>query len=238
MTPGVFLLLAGTVGVAAFIQGTVGMGFALIVAPVCGLVAPGLLPVALLVLMLPLNCYVAWRERAHLDLNGAGWITLGRTVGALLGLWILTAITRGHLDLLIGLSTVLAALVSLCAPAFEPGRMALIGAGMVTGVTETATGIGGPPLALVYQHHQAPILRSTMALCFAVGEIISLALFLVMGLVHARLVGAVLALVPFLAAGAYLSEHAHHHVQGALLRTFVIVFAVISGTLIIIKAYL
>lgn len=86
MTPDVFLMLAVTVGVAAFIQGTVGMGFALVVAPVCGLIAPGLLPVALLILMLPLNIFVTWRERGHLDMSGAGWITLGRTVGALLGI--------------------------------------------------------------------------------------------------------------------------------------------------------
>jgi hypothetical protein len=206
-------------------------------APVCGLVASGLLPVALLVLMLPLNCFVTWRERGHLDLKGAGWITIGRTVGALLGIWILMAITRGRLNLLIGLSTMLAAGVSLCAPAFEPGRMAFMTAGVVTGVTETATGIGGPPLALVYQHHQAPILRSTLALCFAVGQIISLALFLVMGLVNFKLVGAALVLVPFLAAGAYLSQHAHHRIQGSLLRSFVIAFALVSGAWIILKAF-
>lgn len=236
MTTGIFLLLGVTVGVAAFIQGTVGMGFALIVAPVCGLLAPGLLPVALLVLMLPLNVFVTWRERGHLDLNGAGWITGGRTAGAVLGIWILTAITRGHLNLLIGWSTVLAAAASLLSPAFEPGRVAFMAAGVVTGVTETATGIGGPPLALVYQHHQAPILRSTIALCFAVGEIISLAMFMIMGLVSARQVGSAVVLVPFLAVGAYLSQHAHRQVKGSLLRTFVIVFAMVSGALIIIRS--
>ncbi len=236
MTPGVFLVLAVTVGVAAFIQGTVGMGFALIVAPVCGLIAPGLLPVALLVLMLPLNVFVTWRERSQLDLSGAGWVTIGRTAGALLGIWVLTAITRGHLNLLIGLSTVLAAVVSLCAPAFEPGRMAFMAAGVVTGVTETATGIGGPPLALVYQHHKAPILRSTLALCFAVGEMISLVMFLTMGLINSRLVASTLFFFPFLAIGAGSSQLAHRHVKGSLLRTFVIVFAVASGTLIIVKS--
>ena len=236
MTPGVFLVLAVTVGVAAFIQGTVGMGFALIVAPVCGLIAPGLLPVALLVLMLPLNVFVTWRERSQLDLSGAGWVTIGRTAGALLGIWVLTAITRGHLNLLIGLSTGLAAVVSLCAPAFEPGRMAFMAAGVVTGVTETATGIGGPPLALVYQHHKAPILRSTLALCFAVGEMISLVMFLTMGLINSRLVASTLFFFPFLAIGAGSSQLAHRHVKGSLLRTFVIVFAVASGTLIIVKS--
>lgn len=236
MTPGVFPVLAVTIGVAAFIQGTVGMGFALIVAPVCGLIAPGLLPVALLVLMLPLNVFVAWRERSQLDMSGAGWITIGRTAGALLGIWVLTAIPRGHLNLLIGLSTVLAAVVSLGAPAFEPGRMAFVTAGVVTGVTETATGIGGPPLALVYQHHKAPILRSTLALCFAVGEMISLVMFLIMGLINSRLVASTLFFFPFLAIGACSSQLAHRHVKGSLLRTFVIVFAVASGTLIIVKS--
>lgn len=236
LTPGVFLLLAATVGVAAFVQGTVGMGFALLVVPVCGLVAPELVPVALLVLMLPLNGYVAWRERSHLDLRGAGWITAGCTVGALLGLWILATLTRGHLNLLIGGSTVLAGLASLGLPAFEPGRKALLAAGVATGVTETATGIGGPPLALVYQHRRAPVLRSTLALCFAAGELISLTLYGLMGLLSFRVAGTAAALLPFLALGAWLSRHAHPHVEGRLLRTAVIVFAVVSGAWVILKA--
>src|SRR5689334_22309377 len=53
-------LVAACVAVAAFVQATAGVGFALIIAPVVGLVAPTLLPVALLVLMLPLNAYVAY----------------------------------------------------------------------------------------------------------------------------------------------------------------------------------
>jgi len=80
-----FIFLAIAVTLAAFIQGTVGVGFALIVAPVFGLIEPMLLPVALLILMLPLNIYVAWRERSELDSGGAAWITLGRVAGAVGG---------------------------------------------------------------------------------------------------------------------------------------------------------
>ncbi|MFD4698895.1 hypothetical protein [Streptomyces niveus] len=43
---GVIALLAAVVTLAAFVQGTSGLGFALIVAPVVGLVDPGLLPVS------------------------------------------------------------------------------------------------------------------------------------------------------------------------------------------------
>ena len=67
---------------AAFVQGSTGVGFALIVAPVIGLLKPELLPVCVLVLMLPLNLYVVWRERAAVDRVGASWITGGRIVGS------------------------------------------------------------------------------------------------------------------------------------------------------------
>ena len=41
----VFIVLASAVAIAAFIQGAVGVGFALICAPVIGLIEPELLPV-------------------------------------------------------------------------------------------------------------------------------------------------------------------------------------------------
>ena len=113
MTPAAYTLLAVVVAAAAFIQGTTGVGFALIVAPVLGFLAPQALPACLLALMLPLNAYVAWRERAALDRTGAAWITAGRCVGTFGGLWVLAVLAPSRLDLVIGGVTVLAALSRL-----------------------------------------------------------------------------------------------------------------------------
>ena len=79
-------LLAAAVVIASFVQGTIGVGFALILAPILGLLAPALLPGALLLVMLPLNAWVAWRERSALDWPGAGRITVGRVFGGVAGL--------------------------------------------------------------------------------------------------------------------------------------------------------
>ena len=57
------------VAVAALIQGAIGVGFALIVAPIAAVLRPDLLPGSILLLMLPMNAYVAWRERAFFDLS-------------------------------------------------------------------------------------------------------------------------------------------------------------------------
>jgi len=230
-----FAAVATCVAVAAFVQGTTGVGFALIVAPIVGLVAPALLPVCLLVLMLPLNVYVAWRERAALDRSGARWITLGRFVGTFGGLWILAALPASALNLLIGAATILAAAATLVLPAFRAGRHSFIAAGLVTGVTETATGIGGPPLALVYQHHAAAVLRSTIAFCFLVGELISLALLAVAGRTSATQFEVALLLVPPLALGALLSRYVHHRLDGRVLRAFVLGFAIVSGAVLLFR---
>ena len=80
-----FPLLAATVVVAACVQGTVGIGFALIVAPVLAFLRPELLPVSLLFLMLPLNLFTVVRERQALDWSGGSWITLGRAFGTIAG---------------------------------------------------------------------------------------------------------------------------------------------------------
>ncbi|MFD3695371.1 sulfite exporter TauE/SafE family protein [Streptomyces sp. NPDC058646] len=228
------VVLAVTVTAAAFVQGSSGLGFALIVAPVAGILDPGLLPVFVLAAMIPLNLYVAWRERASLDLRGAGWITGARLAATPGGLALLLLVPDRRLGLLVGGATVLAAVVSLAAPAFAPGRAAYVGAGVVTGLTETATGVGGPPLALVYQHRPPAELRSTVAACFLVGEVASLLLLFATGEGSPADLGWALALVPAIAVGAWLSRLAHHRLDPRRMRLCVLVFALVSGVVLLL----
>ncbi|GGU97576.1 permease [Streptomyces filipinensis] len=229
MSAGTLAVLALTVAAAAFVQGTSGLGFALIVAPVAGLLDPALLPVFVLTAMIPLNLYVVWRERHSLDLRGARWITAARLTATPAGLALLWAIPAGALGAVVGAATVLAAVVSLVVPSFVPGRGAYVGAGVVTGLTETATGVGGPPLALVYQHRPPGELRATVAACFLVGEVASLLLLFVTGRGRPADMGWALLLLPALAAGAWLSRLVHHRVDARRMRAFVLVFALVSG---------
>lgn len=221
---------------AAFVQGSTGVGFALIVVPVLGLIAPAQLPVALLMLMLPLNAFVVWRERASLDLRSGGWITIGRLFGTMGGVEILSLVPARHMSLLIGVSTIVATLVTLLVPAFVPSRSAFIAAGLVTGVTETATGIGGPPLALVYQHHPAAVMRSTIAFCFLLGELMSLAVLWRAGYAKLAHVEVACQLLPALIAGALLSRLVHGRIEAPVMRGFLLSFSLVSATLLLLRA--
>ncbi len=235
MTWPILAAMLAVVALASFVQGSTGVGFALIVAPALGLVAPEMLPVTVLVLMLPLNIYVAWRERQAVDIRSGAWITAGRLAGTFAGLWVLVALSASHLNVLIGVSTIAAAAVTLAMPAFRPSRSVYVAAGLVTGVTETATGIGGPPLALVYQHHPVAVMRSTIAMCFLVGELISLAFLWHAGRVAALQLAGAMQLLPALGVGAILSRLAHRHLNARALRIFVMLFSIASGVVLLLR---
>lgn len=236
MTVLAFSIVAITVLLSAFVQGSTGMGFAMIVAPVVSFIDPSLIPVMLLVLMIPLNLYVAVRERSDIHWHGVKWISVGRFAGTFLGLWILIIVNLHQLALLIGWSTLVAAIIALIAPKFTPNRSVLAAVGVITGVTETSTGIGGPPYALAYQHSPGPELRSTVAVCFFVGEVISLIVLAVSGQVTGPTLLCSAVMLPFLVIGSFLSRYVHHRLDGPVLRYIVLGFAIVSGTLVIVQA--
>lgn len=236
MTVLAFFSLSLMVGLSAFVQGTVGIGFALIMAPVFAFVDPSYLPVALLILMLPLNFLVFFRERHEIDRQGATRITIGRFFGTFLGMWVLVALSLRQLEIAVGLFTILAAGIAIIAPPFSPGRTSSLGVGLFTGVTETATGIGGPPLAMLYQHASGPMLRSTVALCFVVGEVISLVILAVSGAVSLGQILAAAYLIPATLLGTALSRLMHSCVNGPALRMAVLVFSIASGAVLLFKS--
>lgn len=235
MTYDAFLILSLITAAAAFVQGASGMGFALILAPIFGLLRPDFLPATLLILMLPLNVTVFWNERKAIDWRGTRWITLGRFWGTFGGLWVLSVLSPGQLGVAVGWLTIAAALVALLAPPFSPTHASALGAGVVTGITETATGIGGPPLALLYQHAPPAVLRATITVCFFIGEIISLAILGWMEMVTWIDWGHALALTPAALIGTRLARLVHTRINGRRLRYFVLIFALVSGTVLIAR---
>lgn len=80
-------------------------------------------------------------------------------------------------------------------------------------------------------------MRATMALCFLIGELISLVFLLFMGKVQMLHLSAALQLLPALAVGAVASRFVHTRIDAKVMRLFVQAFAVISGLVLLIKAW-
>ncbi len=226
--------MAAAVAAGALLQGSIGVGFALVLSPVLAILAPELVPGCVLILMLPLNAYVAWREWSAVDRRGTMWITVGRCGGGVCGVAVLAALPGGALKVFIGVATMITAFASLLSGRFSVGRNAFVAAGVITGITETATGIGGPPLALIYQHHPGPTLRATIATCFFVGEVFSLVLLAATGRLAGGQVIAAAWLLPALCVGALISQALHNRLDGRKLRVAMLVFAMLSGAVCLV----
>jgi uncharacterized protein len=99
----------------------------------------------------------------------------------------------------------------------------------------TATSIGGPPLALLYQHHEGPVLRSTLAVVFGIGTLISIAGLAVGGEVHGWQVLLALALVPGIGVGLVAGRFLARRLDARWLRPAVLAVAAIAAVLAIVN---
>ncbi|HEX6420745.1 MAG TPA: sulfite exporter TauE/SafE family protein [Acidimicrobiales bacterium] len=230
------MLLAVTTGAA--VQGSVGFGANLIAVPVLALVEPHALPATLTLLVMPLAVGMAWRERHRVDRAGVVWLMVGRLPGTALGAAVVAAVSGDALSVLLGAAVLVAVVMSLRLLTVPVTPATTVGAGAASGAMGTATAIGGPPAALLYQHHEGPVLRSTLAVVFAVGTMISLGAQAVAGVVAAWHLVLAAALLPGTIAGLLASGAIARRIDGRHLRPAVLTFAAATAAAAIVRGLL
>lgn len=228
------LLLAALVG--STLQSSIGFGMNLTIVPVAALVAPETVPAALILLALPQIVGMVAREHAHVDWHGVGWMIVGRVPGTVLGVWVVTVASADSLSATIGGLIILAAAMSAVSPPIRVTPVTASATGFVSGTMGTATSIGGPPMALLYQHHPGPVLRSTLAMSFTIGTSLSLIALTLAGEVAGWQVVLAVALTPAVLCGLWLSRHLHGILERGWLRPAVLVFAAVAGAATMVRA--
>ena len=99
----------------------------------------------------------------------------------------------------------------------------------------TATSIGGPPLALLYQHHEGPVLRATLAATFALGTVVSVLGLALAGVIEGWQVVLALALAPGTLLGVLASNRLVGRLDGAWLRPAVLLFVSVAAVVAIAR---
>ena len=219
----------------ALIQGSIGFGFSLVVAPVLGLIQPEALPATILFLALPMTTWMSLRERRDIDARGFFQMTAGRVPGTVVAAWIIAVVSVAQLSVIIGSAVVVAAGISALAPEFEVTTGRRFVAGIFSGFMGTVAAVGGPALALAYQSRPGAELRSTLALSFVVGSVISLAALAIAGEVEGSDVALAVKLLPGLIGGLALAALVSRFLDERWLRPAVLIFAVLSGAAAIVK---
>jgi uncharacterized protein len=231
-----YLLALGAVTLGATVQGSVGFGAALIAVPAIALVVPDALPVTVIVWVAPLCAAMALRERGGIDRSGVGWATLGRVPGSAMGAWVVNAVAASTLSILAGGAVLLAVTVSLLSVTVPPRPGSSLVAGFASGLMGTATSVGGPPVALLYQHEPGPVVRSTLAAMFTVGTVMSFSVLALTGAVEGWQVVLALALQPGLVLGLLLSRVVVRRLDGrGWLRPAVLAVAGVTALLAVVR---
>lgn len=218
------LIAVITIGIGAAIQATIGLGMAVLAAPILALIDPEFLPVTTIVMVLPLSIGVARRERQHIAWRDAGIALCGRFPGVVLGSLLLASTGTGVVRLLVGISVLLAVATSVTNYRVTTSTRNLLVAGLASGFSGTTAGIGGPPIAIAYQHEKPSTTRATLAAFFGLGSIISFAGLAAVGEVHQRHLALCALLLPGVLLGLVISRPVisrlpEHRVRFALLAT-------------------
>lgn len=238
MTPAEVAVVTLAVAAGASVQTAVGFGLGLLAAPVLALYDTDLVPGPLLFVMVPLTLLVARRERGSLDFRGIRWALVGRIPGTVAGSLAVAVLPEGPLAVLFGFLVLLAVVLSLTGWHLRPTTKTLLTAGAASGFMGTATSIGGPPMALVYQRSTGAELRATLAAYFVVGAAFSLAMLAVVGEFGMEELRLGLVLLPGMLLGYATSGALVRVLDRGYTRAAVLTFASVSSIVLVLRELL
>ena len=167
-------VVTAVMAVSAILQGAVGFGLGLIAIPFLIYLDLRFVPGPLLVAALTLHMLVLQRDRSGVDRSGLTMLLSGRVLGTIPAALLLASLPLDSMKILLAAVVLAGASMGMLHSGGHPTRAVLFGAGAASGFMATAAGLGGPPVALVYQRETGVRLRGTLAAYFIVGTVLSL----------------------------------------------------------------
>ena len=230
-----FVVAATAVLVGSVVQGSIGFGVNLLAAPFVAIVVPEALPATMTLVALPIAITTVRREHHAVDRLALPWMLAGALPGTLLGLLIVKHASGESLALVVGSVTLVGVGLSTIVPPLPHRASAAFGAGFLSNVFGTASSVGGPPVALLFQHREGPTARSTLGAFFTTSALMSLIGYVVTDKITEHHVYFALGLAPFMLLGLWTSRHLHVHVDRGWLRPAVLTLSAVAGVAAIVR---
>lgn len=238
LSAGVVVTLALALAVGAVVQGTVGLGLGLVAAPVAALVAPPAVPELLLWLALVMAGATLLQERHGVHWEGLAWALPARVLGTALGVVVVAALTPREIGIAVAVMVLVAVALTARTVVVPVNRVSLPVAGFVSGVSGTATSIGGPPLALLYQHRPPAVVRPTLAVYFVAGAALSLVGLGIGGELHLHYLWLAVALSPALLVGFAAAVPLRARLPVEVVRPAILAVCAASALVLLVRSLL
>jgi uncharacterized membrane protein YfcA len=234
--PELLAVLIVTCGIA--LQTVVGIGYGLLAAPLLYLINPAYVPGPVLLVGFGLALMMVIRERNALRWRRVMPAIIARIPGAWCGAALLVALPQYALSLFFGFSVLTAVLLSLWRFNISATPVNLIIGGFFSGVGGTATSVGGPPIALVYQQQDRITARSEIAAFLLIGTPVSLLMLIYKGSLDWHSAQLSLKIVPGLFLGFFLARKIDGKLSTTSAKPLLLVVSAASALFISIKGLL
>lgn len=228
MTLGVPDLAATTavIAIGAVLQAATGMGTGILIVPLLALIDLKLVPGPAVMASMALSLPMAWRGRRHIAYDDLKPLMSGLLAGCGVGALGLASIPAERVGIAFAVVILATVAVTSVGVRIPFNRRSLVSVGVIAGVMGASSGVGAPPIALLYQHREGPELRPTLAFVYAASSAIILVFLTAFGKFGLRETGLALLLVPGYVLGyliaaplAKILDRGHSRVAVLLLST-------------------
>lgn len=170
----VFLLVTAITVVGAILQASVGFGFGLVIVPFLLAIDANFVPVPIIFASLFLMFHVAYKNRFSLSGHSIIYVIWGLALGAPIGALILTNIDSNTLVYFVASVVVLGLAASFLKFTMKITPATQFAASTTASILGTTIGMGGVPIALLYQNESGARIRAVLSTAFFVGSIFAL----------------------------------------------------------------
>jgi uncharacterized membrane protein YfcA len=203
---------------------------------VVALVAPSLVPVLPLWLALLISGLNLMDEHEHVDWRSTAWSLPARVPGTVLGAWLVASFTEEQIGVVLAVMVLVAVALTVRTVDVPLNPVSLASAGFIAGATGTATSIGGPPIALLYQRGVPEVVRATMSVFFFVGVLISLIGLALSGSLGLEPTLLALTMSPGVLIGYVVGRRSRGVVDGPGFRRGVLVVCTVSALILLVRS--
>ena len=221
----------------AITQSAIGIGFG-IPAGILVLLEPSMVPSCIILMgsFLALsNAMLSYKDIIKVDLI---YSYTGRVIGSILAMpLIFLTLGTDYYLIIFGVLLLIATYLSAKKWNIVATKKNITIAGTASGLMGTLTGIGGPPMAIVYQNSSAKKVVATLNMFFGIGALFSVLLFIYYDLINLPEVMKSIYLTPGLIIGTYIGRRKIiREFVNRNLKNLIIAVCFISAVVIILDA--
>jgi len=236
LSPAEYAVAATGIFMGTFLQRLSGQAFGMVSAPILAMAAPAYLPATLLFLGIFVGLTSTALDTSQITKSELAPGFSGRALGAVIGaILAMIAVRSSLISLLVAGIVYLGIGLSLVGIRVAIRPVTLFSAGTLAGIMGTLTGIGAPPMALLYQHEETRRAAAMQNAFFFWGMVVSILSLAIAGFVTLRHIAFAGALAPAAVGALFLSQRVAGSFAKRRIRPFALTLAGIAATILVIR---